>query len=126
MAESIFKKLKTNVSTISCGTKTVTGMPITNKCIEVLREKNYLLSKKYSTSHLDADLEGRIIVCLSEEHKDFMNKNYKKNRIHLLSELGTGVIMNVEDPVRGDLQKYREVLGIIEEEVIQFASKIYN
>ena len=117
MAESIFRCLGGGIETLSCGTHTVSGLPITDNSKIVLNEKGYDCRGHFSTSYQDLDLKKSLILCMTRSQKAFLKSQYLNQEIFLITELGSGESQDIEDPVKGDLKKYREVLEKLEYEI---------
>ena len=52
-----------------------------------------------------------------------MQNEYPKEKVYLITELGSKSGYDVEDPVKGNLLKYRKVLTVIESEIKQILSR---
>ena len=116
MAETIFKKLNPSVKVQSCGTRTISGLPMTQNSAIVLDESGYS-SKHLSTMHSDINLHNNTIVVMTSEQKRFMENKYPDNAVYLITELGSGSGKDIADPVKKDINYYRAILKEIEKEL---------
>lgn len=124
LQKKLYPEFGKTVRVHSAGTLGIYENPATLHAIRVSQEKGVDISTHRSKGVNETDIaEADIIFALAEHHKDFLDRYYPhlKDNIFLMKSFSTGADkpsnLSIEDPIGGDLKKYRKTINEIEKEL---------
>jgi protein-tyrosine phosphatase len=133
MAEGLFRKIVEErkrggeIIVGSAGTSDMHSSHATEKAVEVMRERGIDIASHRSRFVSRGILEeATIVACMTGDHKQFIERFFPEYRakVHLLSELADGRVMDVPDPVGGGLDTYRGVADLMQGMLVRLADRI--
>ena len=123
MAEAIFKDfveqqgVSENWEISSAGTWTKDGLPTTQEVVDVLKELGVAI-ERHASKQISREIfdESDLVLVMSQNHKEALCAEFPhgKHKVYLLSEM-IGEKMDVEDPIGGTMEDFREAAHDIRE-----------
>lgn len=117
MAEAIARNLEPGIEFTSCGLRTLNGYPATKEAKSAIASRGISLESHISKLVSKDLIDGKLVICMTEKHKQILLRDYPENEIYLLTELGSGTRKDIPDPVGKDIDKHLESLNFLEVEI---------
>ena len=124
MAEAIAKSIEPSINFTSCGLRTLNGYPATKEAKLAMAKRGISLESHTSKLVSNKFIKGKLIICMTEEQKNGLMKDFPLSKIFLLTEIGTGSGQDILDPIGKSLDKYIETASFLEYEIISLLSNI--
>jgi protein-tyrosine-phosphatase len=118
MAEALFKKILADTDVLdewrveSAGTWAIAGEPATHFARQVMQERGLEIDN-HQSKPVSGDLLHAfdLVLVMEKRHSDFIRDHFAEygDRVHMLSAM-TGSDLDVDDPVWGTLDTYRQTV----------------